>query len=85
MGTLVCPHCDEEVDVFGSDGGERLAREMSVPFLGSIPLDPSVRRAGDAGTPTVLSAPDSPAGKALIELAGRIFREVNAPVELGAS
>jgi MinD-like ATPase involved in chromosome partitioning or flagellar assembly len=81
---LECPHCHQEVDVFGSDGGERLARDMGVPFLGSVPLDPTVRRAGDAGTPTVLSAPDSPAGKALLELAGRVFREVTVPVEQGA-
>jgi ATP-binding protein involved in chromosome partitioning len=85
MAGLVCPHCHQEVDVFGSDGGERLAREVGVPFLGSIPLDPSVRRAGDAGTPTVLSAPDSPAGTALAELAGRIFREVSAAAGQGAS
>jgi len=81
MGVMICPHCSQEVDVFGSEGGERLAREMAVPYLGSIPLDPTVRRAGDAGTPTVLSAPDSPAGKALLELAGRVFREVSAPTE----
>jgi ATP-binding protein involved in chromosome partitioning len=84
MAMLECPHCHQEVDVFGSDGGERLARDMGVPFLGSVPLDPTVRRAGDAGTPTVLSAPDSPAGKALLELAGRVFREVTVPVEQGA-
>ena len=83
MGILVCPHCHQEVDVFGSDGGERLAREMGLPFLASVPLDPAVRRAGDAGTPTVLSAPDSPAGKSLLELAGRVFREVAAPAGQG--
>ncbi|MEX2295452.1 MAG: P-loop NTPase [Gemmatimonadota bacterium] len=83
MGILACPHCHREVDVFGSDGGERLAREMGLPFLASVPLDPAVRRAGDAGTPTVLSAPGSPAGKALLELAGRVFREVAAPAGQG--
>jgi len=85
MSTLACPHCHHEIDVFGKEGGERLAREMGLAFLGSIPLDPSVRRAGDAGTPTVLSAPDSPAGEALTRLAGEILRAVNAPLEEAVS
>ncbi|MEX2530175.1 MAG: Mrp/NBP35 family ATP-binding protein [Gemmatimonadota bacterium] len=76
MSGFCCPHCNEEIDVFGSGGGERLAREMGLPFLGRIPLDSAVRRAGDAGTPTVLSAPESPAGAALRELAREVFRSV---------
>ncbi len=82
MSGLFCPHCDEEIDVFGSGGGERLAREMGLPFLGRIPLDPAVRRAGDAGHPTVLSTPDSPAGKALRELAGEVFRVLHTAEEV---
>jgi ATP-binding protein involved in chromosome partitioning len=75
MSGLACPQCDEIVEVFGSGGGETLAREMGVPFLGRVPLDPAVARAGDAGTPTVMSAPDSPAGAAL--------RAVSEAVEAG--
>jgi ATP-binding protein involved in chromosome partitioning len=80
MSAFACPHCDEKIEVFGSGGGERLALEMAVPFLGVVPLDPMVRRAGDAGTPTVLSAPESPAGRALLELAQKILAAVRAPV-----
>ena len=65
MSGLACPHCDEIVEVFGSGGGEKLAAEMGVPFLGRVPLDPAVAQAGDAGAPTVVSAPDSAAGSAL--------------------
>ncbi len=65
MSGLACPHCGEAIDVFGSGGGQKLAAEMKVPFLGRVPLDPAVREAGDAGAPTVVSAPDSPAGQAL--------------------
>jgi ATP-binding protein involved in chromosome partitioning len=65
MSGLTCPHCGEAIDVFGSGGGEALAREMKLPFLGRVPLDPAVREAGDRGAPTVVSAPDSPAGLAL--------------------
>ena len=46
MSGFVCPHCDEEVDVFGSGGGQRLAEEMELPLLGQVPLDPAVRSAG---------------------------------------
>lgn len=69
MSGFRCPHCGEEVDVFGKGGGEALARELEVPFLGRVPLDPQVREAGDAGIPTVAGAPDSPAAKALQEVA----------------
>ena len=80
MSGLVCPHCSEIVDVFGRGGGERLAREMGLPFLGSIPLDPAVRSGGDGGTPIVVSAPESPAGSALSNLAGEILRSVRIPL-----
>jgi len=56
-------------DIFGEGGGEALAEEMKVAFLGGIPLDRAVREAGDAGHPTVSSAPDSPAGMALAAIA----------------
>lgn len=74
MSGLSCPHCGEVVDVFGSGGGETLAAEMELPFLGRIPLDPAVRRAGDEGSPTVISAPASAAGQALLDIARAVER-----------
>ena len=68
MSGLACPHCEEVINVFGSGGGSVLAKEMKVPFLGKIPLDPQVREAGDKGAPTVVSSPDSRAGEALSSL-----------------
>lgn len=70
-------------EIFGSGGGERLARDLGLTFLGRVPLDPAVRRAGDAGTPTVLDAPDSPAGHALGEVAARVFASVRKPETVG--
>ena len=67
------PGSDEVVDLFGRGGGEELAKELSVPFLGAVPLDLAVRRAGDEGRPTVLSAPESRAGLALRRLADRVI------------
>ena len=82
MSGFVCPHCDEEVDVFGSGGGQRLAEELELPLLGRVPLDPAVRSAGDEGTPTVLSAPESGAGRALKAIADTVT-EALTPVPTG--
>jgi ATP-binding protein involved in chromosome partitioning len=56
-------------EVFGSGGGARLAGELGVPLLGSVPLDVRLREAGDEGTPLVLADPDSEAAQALLEIA----------------
>lgn len=74
MSGFVCPHCNETVDIFKSGGGEELARELDLPFLGKIPMDPKVVMAGDDGTPYLSSDADSPATKA--------FREVIKAVEV---
>ncbi len=79
MSGMACPHCDEIVEVFGSGGGERLAGEMELDFLGRVPLDPAVRQAGDEGRPTVVGAPDSAAGQALAAVAGEIESRLKAP------
>jgi ATP-binding protein involved in chromosome partitioning len=72
MSGFSCPSCGETHDLFGRGGGERLAEELGVPFLGAVPLDPAVRKGGDSGTPTMAGAPDSPAGRALAEVASRV-------------
>jgi ATP-binding protein involved in chromosome partitioning len=61
-------------EIFGSGGGQRLADEIGVPLLGSIPLDPALREAGDAGTPILEAAPDAEAAAAIVALADRIQR-----------
>ncbi len=76
MSSFVCPSCNAVHDIFARDGGERAARQLDIPFLGSIPIDPRIRAGGDAGTPMIVSHPDSPASAAFREtasvLAGRI-------------
>src|ERR1700691_3543864 len=75
MSYLLCPHCGEPTDVFGSGGGEAVADALTrlsgapVPLLGQVPLDVPLRAGGDAGVPLVLSAPDSPTGQALAKIA----------------
>jgi len=54
MSGMVCPHCGETIDLFGKGGGEKAAKELNVPFLGSIPIDPEMRKAGDEGRPFII-------------------------------
>ena len=54
MSFLLCPHCNERIDVFSHGGGRRTAKEMDVNFLAELPLDPEVRIGGDTGKPIVL-------------------------------
>lgn len=56
-------------EFFGSGGGEKLAEQRNIPFLGRIPLQATVREGGDYGRPIVVAEPDSPAGKAFVEVA----------------
>ena len=49
MSGLICPHCGEGISIFGAGGGQRMAEEMNVPFLGAIPIDPGVCALGDRG------------------------------------
>ena len=71
------------MDIFGSGGGEKLAKMTGVPYLGSIPIDPQVRVGGDAGIPVVLSHPDSPVSLALIEIAEKIAAQVSIQAVTG--
>lgn len=80
MSGMACPHCGGTVHVFGTGGGEALATEMEVPFLGRVPLDPAVVMAGDSGAPTVVSSPDSAAAIALEAVKGAVEEGLAAPV-----
>jgi Mrp family chromosome partitioning ATPase/predicted Fe-Mo cluster-binding NifX family protein len=64
MSGMLCPHCNQRVDLFGDSGGQTLAAETNVPFLGRIPIDPRIVAAGDGGRPFVQDLPESPAAKA---------------------
>jgi ATP-binding protein involved in chromosome partitioning len=77
MSYFVCPGCGHQSDVFGKGGGERLATDLSVPFLGGIPMYEPVRRGGDLGVPIVMSEPDSPAALAIMAAAERVAQQVS--------
>jgi len=65
MSGFVCPRCGEEAHIFSSGGGQKLAQEMQVPFLGGIPLDPDMVKAADEGMPFIARQAESPALSAL--------------------
>ncbi len=65
MSTLICPHCHKDIDLFGSGGGKKIAEQLGVPFLGSIPFDPEMRKAGDEGRPFIIRSKDSPTWKSV--------------------
>jgi ATP-binding protein involved in chromosome partitioning len=76
MSYLICPHCGEKIELFGGGVAERVASEMGVPFLGSIPLEPKIAQNSDSGTPFVLENPDGPATKAFIGIVAEIEKFV---------
>ena len=64
MSYFQCPHCGQRQELFGSHGAQNAAQELGVPCLGNIPLEVSIRQAGDKGTPVVLADPESASAQA---------------------
>ena len=77
MSTMICPHCEKDIDVFKKGGGQKLAEELVLPYLGSIPLDGDIVANSDSGQPVVLSRPDSVASKAFMTLAENCHKFLN--------
>jgi len=77
MSGFTCPKCGEAVDIFSSGGGEAMAEEMGVPFLGRIPLDPNVTRSGDQGMPICFGGTKSETSRAFDLVVERIQEQVD--------
>jgi len=77
MSYFICPHCQHEIDVFSKGGGERTAKQFGVPFLGSIELDPDIRKAGDSGAPIVLEGDQSPHARSLFKFARHVIDRIS--------
>lgn len=75
MSGYACPQCGVHTDLFGAGGGERLSQEMSVPFLGRIPIDPRIVGCGDAGICLLEAHPESPAAQSYLSLAARLHEQ----------
>jgi len=81
MAGMHCPHCDKEIDLFKLGGGEKAAKELNVPFLGRVPIDPDVVQTGDEGIPIVAANPDSLAAKAFDGIIENVVKEVKRKEE----
>jgi len=76
MSVFVCPHCHQEIDIFSKGGVARTAQQFGVPFLGSIELDPDIRKGGDSGKPSVLEGENSSHAKSLYDFAKQVVLRV---------
>ncbi len=77
MSHFVCPSCQHESDIFGKGGGERLAEELKVPFLGRIPIYEPIRIGGDTGVPITVGEPNAPASKAFRAAAEQLAAQLS--------
>jgi len=77
MSYFVCPHCNQEIDIFSRGGAEKTAREFGVAFLGNVLLDPDIRKAGDTGKPAVLAGEESRQAKSLYDFTRKVAARVD--------
>ena len=77
MSYFVCPQCHAESDIFGKGGGQRMAEEVGVPFLGSIPIYEPIRIGGDTGVPIVTAEPESSAARAFFSTAEQAAAQIS--------
>jgi len=76
MSTHICSNCGHAEAIFGEGGGDKVSKDYQVPLLGRLPLDIQIRRQSDAGTPTVLAAPESAAAQTYRHAALRLAAEL---------
>jgi ATP-binding protein involved in chromosome partitioning len=77
MSHFICPECRHESDIFGKGGGETLANELNVPFLGRVPIYEPIRIGGDTGVPITIGEPASPASQAFRTTAERLAAQLS--------
>jgi ATP-binding protein involved in chromosome partitioning len=85
MSYFICPGCESRHEIFGQGGGERIARQFGVPFLGQVPLQPRIREGGDEGRPAVITNPGAPESEAFRGVAGAIAQQVSILAYAGQS
>ena len=81
MSLFICPNCGQETDIFSHGGGQEFAAEYGVEFLGSVPLDASIREQADNGHPTVVADPESRQAEIFLTLANAVGVEVAKQAE----
>jgi ATP-binding protein involved in chromosome partitioning len=72
MSGFVCPKCGAEINIFKVGGGKKIAKDLIIPFLGCIPIDPEICEASDKGVPFIIEHTNSPATKAFMKIVKKI-------------
>ncbi|MFP3871135.1 MAG: P-loop NTPase [Syntrophobacteria bacterium] len=81
MSGMLCPHCGEKIDLFKVGGGEKAARELQVPFLGRIPIDPQVVEKCDRGRPLMVDSVESEVKQAFADIIQKLLAALGFPKE----
>ena len=81
MSYFICPHCGERSEIFGHGGARETAERLGTEFLGEIPLNIAIRETSDAGTPIVVSQPNSPHAKMYLSIASRVHEKIEESLE----
>jgi len=82
MSGFVCPECGARVDIFKTGGGQRIAEELEVPFLGKIPIDPEICADSDDGVPFIIKHSDSPSATSFMEIVKGIEMSLKRSLEV---
>jgi len=77
MSYFVCTNCQHEADIFGHGGGEQMAAELGIPFVGRVPIYQPIREGSDSGVPLMIAEPESPAARAFMAAAERTAAQVS--------
>ncbi len=77
MSYFIAPDTNKKYDIFGTGGGEKLAKELTVNLLGSVPINPHIREGGDNGKPIVYQKPDSEEAKKIIEISKNLAAQIS--------
>ncbi len=77
MSYFIAPDTGKKYDIFGTGGGETLAKELSVPLLGAIPINQNIREGGDKGKPVVFDQPDSEQAKTFLQISKNLAAQIS--------
>jgi len=82
MSGFICPRCGAEINIFKTGGGRKIAEDLAVQFLGSIPIDPEICNDSDNGKPFIVEHPDSPAAKVFTSIVKKIEHHLEERMQL---
>ncbi len=77
MSGFICPHCQKEIDLFGTGGGEKSAADLGVPFLGRIPFEAAIVKSGDKGRPFIHFGKEGQSAKIMDEIINKITLQMD--------